>query len=101
MQLLVSGKTIPPEVCSSRDIARMTMSDHGNTQEFHHLLMFVMEMLARSHYESMFGSTALVYRRSFMSRFECNARMCARRNYFRRILCLKSRQLNFSCGSLL
>ena len=36
-----------------------------------------MEMLAHSHYESMFSSTALVYRRSHMYRFECNVRMCA------------------------
>ena len=37
----------------------------------------VMEMLAHSHSESMFSSTALVYRRSHMCRFECNVRMCA------------------------
>ena len=37
-----------------------------------------MEMLAHSHYESMFSSTALVYRRSHMCRFECNVRMCAK-----------------------
>ena len=37
----------------------------------------VMEMLAHSHYESMFSSTAIVYRRSHMCRFECNLRMCA------------------------
>ena len=36
-----------------------------------------MEMLAHSHYESMFSSTALVYRRPHMCRFECNVRMCA------------------------
>ena len=36
-----------------------------------------MEMLAPSHYESIFSSTALVYRRSHMCRFECNDRMCA------------------------
>ena len=37
-----------------------------------------MEILAHSHYyESMFSSTALVYRRSHMCRFECNVRMCA------------------------
>ena len=35
-----------------------------------------MEILARSHYESMFSSTALAYRRSHMCRFECNVRMC-------------------------
>ena len=35
-----------------------------------------MEMLAHSHYEPMFSSTDLVYRRSFMCRFECNIRMC-------------------------
>ena len=63
-----------------------------------------MEMLAHSHFESMFSSTALGYRRSHMCRFECNVRMCAkvllgssvtyvcvRRNYFRRILRFISR----------
>ena len=38
---------------------------------------YVMEMLAHSHHESIFSSTALVYRRSHMCRFECNVRMCA------------------------
>ena len=37
----------------------------------------VMEMLVHSHYESMFSSTALVYRRSHICRFECNVRKCA------------------------
>ena len=31
----------------------------------------------RHYYESMFRSTALVYRRSHMCRFECNVHMCA------------------------
>ena len=38
---------------------------------------YALEMLAHSHYESMFSSTALVYRISHMCRFECNVRMCA------------------------
>ena len=37
----------------------------------------VMEVLVHDHYESMSSSTALVYRRSHMCRFECNVRMCA------------------------
>ena len=63
-----------------------------------------MEMLAHSHFESMFSSTALRYRRSHMCRFECNVRMCTevllgpsvtyvcvRGNNFRRILRFISR----------
>ena len=34
-------------------------------------------MLAHIQYESMFSSTALVYRRSHIYPFEYNARMCA------------------------
>ena len=36
-----------------------------------------MEMLALGRHESMFSSTALVYLRSHMCRFECNVRMFA------------------------
>ena len=41
------------------------------------VVVAVIEMLAHNHYESMFSSTALVYRRSHMCRFECNVRVCA------------------------
>ena len=40
-----------------------------------------MEILAHSHYESMFSGTALVSYISYMCRFARNVRMCMRRNY--------------------
>ena len=36
-----------------------------------------MEMLAHSHFKSMFSSTALVDRRSCACWFACNVRLCA------------------------
>ena len=49
----------------------------ARTQVTSNTVRGVMQMLSHSHYESMFGSTALVYRRPFVCRFECNVRMCA------------------------
>ena len=71
----VNPERSPPEKnwvrCLADDI-RVFEALEGSTDS-----SSVMEMLTHRHYESMFSSTALVYRRSHMCRFECNVRMCA------------------------